>query len=357
MPKKPPLLNPESPKTLAAHTLSLARDVLDDIELSRLGPEQLLLKVSRLARLVDDTEARQWLEFELRGYPNTDFSRRYMTLFNRWTDLNAQRGYWTPLASLAAWTTAMQAEISQLRVPDVSVSMSSSNPHELVTGFAGSNVAKASQPVTATLERLQQRTTAVAQLREIQSRVLAEIHTFAVRTYYKLAFSNAAESIFRDHQLEVDGLLREHASDVIEKIPAITARLTEGNPEAVSQALNSCRRMIKAFADAVQPGQSKDVAADGETYNIGSDKVLNRVQHYLTTKCSQKGRRERLNRNLRLIWERASAGAHSDVTAGEARALFLQTYLTLGETIAACSEAVEGAVKADTLITEGGSGG
>ena len=337
--KKPPLVNPESPLTLAAHRLSLARDVLDDIELSRLGPEQLLLKASRLARLVDDNDARQWLAFELQGYPNTEFSRRYMTLFNRWTDKDNQLGYWTPLASLAAWTAAMQAEILQLRVPDVSVSLSSSNPHELVTGYGGSSVTAATAPVNATLQRLQARTTAVAQLREIQSRVLSSVHDFAVKTYYRLAFSGAAESIFRDHQNEVDGLLRDSARDVIEKIPAITARLGEGDGEAISQALNSCRRMIKAFGDAVQPPEDKPVEADAETYSIAADKVLNRIQYFLSKRCSRKGRRERLNRNLRSIWDRASAGTHSDITAGEARALFLQTYLTLGEVLGASREA------------------
>ncbi len=337
MPKNKPITNPENSKTLAAHKLSLSRDLLDDIELSRLEPEQLLLKASRLARLVDEVDILHWLEFELRGYPNTDLGLHYMTEFNRWTDADKQIGYFQPLAGLGALSAAMQAEIHQLRVPDVNVSMSSSNPHEFVTGLVSNNIAKVSQPIIMTLNRLQVRTMAVTQLREIQSRVMAEIHRFAVRTYYRLAFSNAAESIFRDHQIKIDTLLRSYASDVIEKIPAITARLTEGDAEAISQALSSCRRMIKAFADAIEPGQEKDIEIDGEKYNIGTDKVLNRILYFLMKGCTRKGRHERLNRNLHLIWERASVGTHGDVTTDEARALFLQTYLTLGEILIACS--------------------
>lgn len=328
----------ESSKSLEAHKLGLARELLDDIELSRLEPEQLLLKASRLARLLEENQTREWIDLELRGYSNTESARRYMTMFNRWTDANAQLGYWKPLASLGAWASAMQAEIQQLRVPDVNVSMSSSNPNEWVTGMAGSNVAKASDPVNTTLKRLQERTTAVAQLREIQARVMAEIHTFAVSAYHRLAFKGIAESIFRDHQSAVDDLLRTHASDVLEKIPAITARLAEGDAEAVSQALNSCRRMIKAFADAVQAPQSTDVEDNGEKYSIGLDKVLNRIQYFLSQRCGSKTRRERINRNLRALWERASAGAHADVTPDEGRALFLQCYLTLGEVLTAASD-------------------
>ena len=335
MAKPKNLTIPESSKSLEAHKLGLARELLDDIELSRLGPEQLLLKASRLARLLDEASTREWIELELRGYPNTESARRYMTMFNRWTDAKAQLGYWKPLASLGAWAAAMQAEISQLRVPDVNVSMSSANPHEWVTGMAGSNVSKAAEPVNSTLNRIQERTTAVAQFREIQSRVMAQVHSFAVDAYHRLAFKRVAESIFRDHQSAVDELLRAHAADVLEKIPAITARLSEGDAEAVSQALNSCRRMVKAFADAIQPPQSNDVEEEGEKYSIGADKVLNRIQYFLSQRCGSKTRRDRMNRNLRAIWERASAGAHSDVTPDEGRTLFLQCYLTLGEVLTA----------------------
>ena len=57
---------------LAAHKLDLARELLDDIELSRLAPEQLLLKATRLARLLDAKEVQKWLQFELEGYPGND---------------------------------------------------------------------------------------------------------------------------------------------------------------------------------------------------------------------------------------------------------------------------------------------
>jgi hypothetical protein len=340
--KKRLIANPDDPKTLAAHKLSLARDLLDDVELSRLSPEQLLLKAFRLARLVEEEDTCQWINFELHGYPNTDLGLHYMTEFNRWTDKSKQTGYWIPLANICAWAAARQTEIQQLRVPDINVSLSSSNPHEIVTGYIGSNVDKASQPVNEILRRLNKLSQEVAKYREIQSHVLVEIHSFAMRTYYRLAFSNAAESIFRDYQLEIDILLRSHARDVIEKIPAITSRLAEGDAEAISQALNSCRRMIKAFADTMEPGQEKDIDVDGEKYNIGSDKVLNRIQYFMTKKCTSKGRRERLSRNLRSIWDRASAGAHADVTNDEASALFLQTYLALGEVLKACTDGLAG---------------
>ena len=109
-------------------------------------------------------------------------------------------------------------------------------------------------------------------------------------------------------------------------------RLAAGDSEAISQALNTVRRVIKAFADAVFP--ATDVPAkvgDQSVPGSGSDKVLNRIKVYVTTGCTSASRSDRLTRNLRQIYERASVGSHGDVTAEEAQALFLQTYLTLGE--------------------------
>jgi hypothetical protein len=54
------------------HILALATELLDDIELSRLSGEALLLKASRLARLTHADEIKQWISFELKGYSLKD---------------------------------------------------------------------------------------------------------------------------------------------------------------------------------------------------------------------------------------------------------------------------------------------
>jgi hypothetical protein len=69
--------------------------------------------------------------------------------------------------------------------------------------------------------------------------------------------------------------------------------------------------------------------------NIGSDKVLNRINLYLRDNLSSETRRDRLNKTIRLIHDRSSAGSHSDITLDEARSLFLQTYIILGEILQA----------------------
>ncbi len=323
------------PFNQAAHITELACALLDDVELSRLPAEQLLLKASRLARLVEDADVGAWLRYELDGYPGTMEARSYALRFGRVESADAAEGYWLPLAGLSGLIASMQTQIQQLKVPNIQFAPSSANPDEFVTGFAGLTVSTATAPAQAVLERLQLLTTAVSNLAAIRSRVLNAVHEFATRVYYQRAFAGLAETIFDRHKALVDGVVAVTATEVVKKLPAIYDRLAAGDPEAVSQALNSVRRMIKAFADAVYPPGEGTRELEGQQYEIGSDKVLNRIKLYLNARCNSRSRCERLNRTLRDLYDRASAGAHSDVTADEARALFLHTYLTIGEVITA----------------------
>lgn len=75
-----------------AEALKLAGELLADIELSRLGIEQCLLKGNRLARLVVDDEILTWIGYELRGYDNSETAHRYMTETGRWED-GGDRGF------------------------------------------------------------------------------------------------------------------------------------------------------------------------------------------------------------------------------------------------------------------------
>ncbi len=324
-------------ESLATHTVALARDLLDDIELSRLPPEQLLLKASRLARLLGDTRTQKWLRYELDGYLGGEEPMAIADGFGRVTDRQKQLGYWAPLAGIAALVHSMQVQIQQLQVPSVHFAPSSANPHEHVTGWAGSNVKALNAPGEGVLVRLQALTTAVGTLSSIRSRVLAATHSFVTDAYYRLAFEQVARTIFEANESSVANLLRQAAPEAFDKIPAIGDRLLAGDPEAISQALNSCRRMIKAFADALYPPSDASVTVDGQTYEIGADKALNRIHLFLKSRNPSASRTERLIKNLRQIHERASAGSHADVTVDEARNLFLQTFLTLGEILSAAA--------------------
>jgi hypothetical protein len=169
-------------------------------------------------------------------------------------------------------------------------------------------------------------------LNQIVKRVRGELHAYVVETYHRFAFSEVANAIFDRHKTTVDSMLRATAEEVIEKIPAIYDRLAAApDPEAVSQAMVSCRRMIAAFADAVCPPRTEPAVDEaGGTHKLTQQEVLNRIDEHLK-KCASRTRRERLSKTLRALYDRVSAGVKDDITPSEAQSLFLATYLTLGE--------------------------
>lgn len=311
--------------------LTLAHELLDDIELGRLPPERLLLKATRLARLTKDEEKQSWLSYELIGYSYEEVALKYMDRTLRWTDREKRLGYWYSFPEIEARIEAMKLQMSQLRIPDIQYSPKSANPTELVSGWAGSNVATATAPIRQVMANLTSLNAGIATLSAIRSRVLAFLHAFVSRVYYEMLFSTRQEGIFERQRAVIDARLADKCGDVFQKIPAVYDRLAQPDPEAISQALNTCRRIIDAFADSVFPPSDSPLVLDGKRTLLTAQHHQNRVVAFIQQNCNSKSRRSRLRRSLTDLYDRICAGVHTDVTPSEARFLFFQTYLLLGE--------------------------
>lgn len=320
-------------ETVATHKLELVRELLDDIELARLTPDALLLKASRLARLAGDEDVQQWLALELGGYVFDEGGRaaKYADSVGRWIDRVKKWGYWWPLAEIEARIAALQVELRQCRVPDVQLNLSSANPNEYVTGFGGSTAQQVSTPVNKVLNWMETTSKEIHALTGVRSRVMHRLHRFVTTTYYELAFSVAAGSVFEQFQSDVDRQLAGSATQALSRMPTVAERLAAQDTEAISHAMTTCRRIIDSFADAIFPPREEPLVVDGREIALGPPHHLNRLNAYIREKCASTSRRDRLRRTLADLYGRVSAGVHAEVTPDEARALFLQTYVTLGE--------------------------
>lgn len=325
------------PVSKSQHIVALARELLDDIELSRLPAEALLLKATRLERLVGwYEEVRQWLSHEMIGYSDSPILVKYGRLTGRLTDESKKWGHWGPLAEIESSLVTSRLRLQALRVPDVSYSVSSANPNEHVTGWMGANVSAATTaPVNAVIAESKSLSNDIRQYASIRSKVLALLHTFVSRVYHERVFSGLAESIFEHYKTKVDSLLASRCGDALQKVPAVYDRLAAGDSdqEAVRHALTTCRTIIVAFADAIYPPSNTPVQVDGKTIEVGQEQYLNRIETYIRERITSESRRTRLRQSFRNLNERVATGVHGDVTPQEARALFLETYLLLGEVL------------------------
>jgi hypothetical protein len=297
------------------HILELAKELLDDIELSRLSAESLLLKASRLARWVGSDEIKYWINLEMKGYNSSnDISLKYMGITGRWTDREKGKGYWGPLAQQEAALEAQNIKLRSLSTPDTS-------------GDWAFRVMQMHQ------QQMASTTNYISTLSGIKSRVLAHLHNFVSEVYYEKEFDSLSESIFERYKSDVDTLISEHCGDVLQQIPSVMSRLAEGDTESISQALNTVRRIIDSFADSIFPPTEETINMGGNEVTLGANKHQNRINAFIHQRIDSKSRKTKIRQNLSNLYDRVSTGVHNDVTAEEARSLFLNTYLLLGEVL------------------------
>ena len=295
------------------HILELAKELLDDIELSRASAESLILKASRLARWVGSEEIRYWLKLEMQGYNSSnEVSLRYMGITGRWVDREKQRGYWGPLAQQEAAIISEQAKLQAMRVPDTAGDMAFIATKKVIDEMISS-------------------TSYISKLSGIKSRVLAKLHEFVSEIYYEKQFDSLSESIFERYKSDVDSLISDSCGEVLEQIPSVMSRLAEGDQEAISQSLTTCRRVIDSFADNIFPPSEETIEIGGNQLSLAANRHQNRINAYIHQRIDSNTRKKRFRQNLANLYDRVSTGVHNEVTVEEARALFLNTYLLIGE--------------------------
>ncbi|EOX1298580.1 hypothetical protein ACPDLO_003631 [Vibrio cholerae] len=176
-------------------------------------------------------------------------------------------------------------------------------------------------------------TDSISRYSGIRSKVIALLHKFITDVYYEKVFDSLSESIFEGYKREVDNLISEKCGQVIEQIPTVMERLSSGNAEAISHALTTCRRVIESFADSIFPASDETINIGGNELKLDASKHQNRINAYIHQRCESKSRKQRFRQNLANLFDRVSTGVHNDVSAEEAKALFLNTYLFLGEVL------------------------
>ena len=182
-------------------------------------------------------------------------------------------------------------------------------------------------------KNLQDSTENIMKLSGIKSKVLAHLHSFITDIYYEKEFDFLSESIFESYKNEVDSLISKNCGSVLEQIPSVMARLSDGNNESISQALTTVRRIIDSFADSIYPPSDNTINIDGNDIKLDASKHQNRINAFVHEKIESSSRKRKIRQNLSNLYDRVSTGVHKDVSVEEAKSLFLNTYLLLGEVL------------------------
>jgi AbiTii len=175
--------------------LALADELLGDIELDRSSPVSVARKAGRLARLLDDVEAMQWLSYETTGFPSGTLDQSSWEAVERShrveiSDTGERTASITPLGKLAA-----NIEGAQTQLGSDSQGVSSSEYAVIVENNRMRNS-----------ERLR---TLIGENRKLLDRVVGAIHAYVADRYQELRFGSAVETAFSVVRQEVDGTIAE----------------------------------------------------------------------------------------------------------------------------------------------------
>jgi hypothetical protein len=300
----------------------VAEELLEDIELARLAPVDVARKASRLARLLDDTDALQWLRCEISGYQASglDLDAAAAAVRSNRMAPPAEDGspmYWTGhLASLASDAESVRTE--------------------LATGSSGTSHSE----YAALVE--QQKATRHAGLRTLISerdalvqRILGALYDYAGAKYQELRFGAAVETAFEVVRQEVDSSIAALVPDALPKLSAAFENTASENSEDWASAAATCRRLLKAAADALRPPGPKK---NGRS--MDDDHYLNRLVDWIATQESSRTAADMISADVEYLGRRLDAsldaghkGSHAEVSRFDASRFVTGTYLLLGDVL------------------------
>lgn len=328
-------------KPALREALSLSDEVLRNVELSEIPLARVALKISRLARLLNDFEHQKVMEYEASGYPTTptgvppDVYRLAVVAGREYQMKDTKTGkvekyiYAMPIEELEQEASSAQAALAAARDPDVSVS--SANPYQTVWNPAGNS-----------MERNTIRTNAAMALRRLSSR-RAFLYAYALRRYHELKFSGIADDIFSRIREKVDGHIGERVPTAVQKLSAVYENLTSDNSEDWSNAVHSCRRILQDLADAIYPAREDavvDVGGKPKTIKLGPDNYVNRIIAFLQEKSDSEkfqgivgSHLSYIGNRLDSVFQAAQKGSHSIVARDEADRYVVYTYLVVGDVL------------------------
>lgn len=326
-------------KQALTEALSLSFEILQNIERNELPLADIALRTSRLARLLNDTDYENIMQFEVGGYPSTPdgFTPegwRLANLAGRVFEQTDKDGNAKPLAhpqSISGFEQTINLTPTSLQsARDADVSISSANPNQTV-----------STPSNNAVERYgirQRHQTAVKWL--ANSRKL--IHQYVLLKHYELKFSGISDDIFSRLRSRVDSDVGKLIPESINKFSSVYNNLLSENPEDWSNAVHSCRRILKDLADSLYPACEDKVIKEGKkskTTKLGQDNYINRLIAFIESKTSSKRFTLIVGSHLRFIGDRLDTivdashkGSHRTITTKEeADRYVIYTYLIVGD--------------------------
>ena len=325
---------------------------INGIEDGTISVSSSLLLCKKIARLVNDIEGQEWLNYEYGGYPR---GKDGYVLDDAW-QIAAKHG-----RSYNTKNDNDKYSISIFTELCVEFEATIDNSKKALGNFSTQGCSTSGEWAAVATNNL---TGAVAQntgilLNKIKtaerrlSILKSHYYEYAVRWQIELQFGSTAKKVFDDYQEQVDGYYSKLPTTTLQKLNAIEDLMEDGNPERYAQVLTSCRRLwsetAKTLFSEVLPnytdrsfktksGQEIDISGDHDNNKLSA--VIETLQQKATKNTLVGSEIIYLIDWMEQINKLQNAGVHTDITREQAMKCIIHTYIALGD-ILSLKEEVE----------------
>lgn len=322
-------------KKIMDECVLLSDEIIKNIELNEIPFESIILKCLRVCRLMNDEVGIKLFSYEAYGYPYNEntgnleecawpilkLTGRYYVEKDKYGDVK-KYGKTQTVAELNASIDILKARMESARDPNTSIS--------------SSNHAQYVRPISNRSERLGI-VQDISHLTRTLEKIKGAIYDYILKLNTRLKFENNISNILEENEVDVNERLCDLDSTIVNKIKSINDNINSDNPEDWSNALTSCRRILKDVADKLYPPREPIIKGD-KKIKLGEDNVINRLIAFIEDNQESKtynkivgDNLDYLGNRLDAIYNATSKGVHSDLTHFEAKRYVVYTYFILGD--------------------------
>ena len=315
------------------HILELVIALIEDFDTPKMTLSGILRKAIRIAQLRGDYDNLLWLELEMVSKDDAE-SRKQIAV--EYVSHYSIEDYKTVRERIKAGFVAERS----CRVPS-----EDGEVKNIVCGQSIPEIEDSMQTVGQVFLGKEIDATYVeasllqSELRGVLSRIRQRVYKFLLDTEQQVRKGKYKSDIFEANRKYVHSRLEVMVPQALEQLESIYKRAEDNVPESRSQALISCRRLLKTFADNFYPAKENAVICeDGKKRDLSEDKYVNRLWMYITNKTKNGRSRELLcvqtadlGSRLDGVYNLSNKGVHASISEFEMTQCIMQTYLLIGD--------------------------
>ncbi len=326
--------------TRRLQALDACEKIINGIEDRVITISSALLLCVKIARLVNDADAMEWLNCELGGYPRDENGHLTSTAWS----IAAQHGrsYVDRKDNKTYVFTELAAELENII----------SNSKEALNNFStqgfsvsGDWALAATSRMTENVNRATNNLLNTSKINEQRLSVLkSQFYNYAVKWQIDLQFGKTAKKIFEEYQENISLYFSDFSTTTLQKLSAIEDLMEDGNPERYSQVLTSCRRLWEDVAQILfketlpehkdkmfKTNSGKEIDISGDHCNNKLSAVIETLQNKATKNTLVGSEILYLIDWMEQINKLQNSGVHSEISRDQAMQCIIHTYIALGD--------------------------